>query len=138
MTARPLRLGLALGGLDARDGWERAFARAARAEALGFHSLWLPEAHFAPGATPSPLVALAAFAARTERIRLGTTSLLLPVRPAAQVAEEVATLDRLSGGRVWPDAGVWRGSRGLGETRYSVAPGGAGRRRLQMQKANPD
>jgi alkanesulfonate monooxygenase SsuD/methylene tetrahydromethanopterin reductase-like flavin-dependent oxidoreductase (luciferase family) len=120
VATRPLRLGLALGGLDSADGWERAFARAVRAEALGFHSLWLPEGHFAPGATPSPLVALAAFAARTRTLRLGTTSLLLPVRPAAQVAEEVATLDRLSGGRVW--LGLGRGFRAPLFEAFGVPP----------------
>jgi alkanesulfonate monooxygenase SsuD/methylene tetrahydromethanopterin reductase-like flavin-dependent oxidoreductase (luciferase family) len=106
---RPLALGLALGGLRGEGDGARALARVERAEALGLHSVWLPEGHFAPGAMPSPLVALAAFAARTRRLRLGTTSLLLPLRPPLQVAEEVATLDRLSGGRVW--LGLGRGFR---------------------------
>ena len=107
--AGPLAVGLALGGATTPAEWQRAFARAERAEALGMHSLWLPEGHFTPGAMPAPLLALAAFAARTRTLRLGTTSLLLPVRPPLQVAEEVATLDRLSGGRVW--LGLGRGFR---------------------------
>lgn len=106
---RPLELGIAVGGMSDPGDWTRVLARVERAEALGLHSVWLPEGHFGPGAVPSPLVALAAFAARTRRLRLGTTSLLLPVRPPAQVAEEVATLDRLSGGRVW--LGLGRGFR---------------------------
>ena len=80
-----------------------------RAEALGFQSFWLPENHFAPRAIPQPLLCLAAVAARTRRIRLGTSSYLLPIRHALQVAEEVAVLDRLSGGRV--TLGIGRGFR---------------------------
>jgi alkanesulfonate monooxygenase SsuD/methylene tetrahydromethanopterin reductase-like flavin-dependent oxidoreductase (luciferase family) len=106
---RPLALGLALGGPQRAGDCANALARVERAEALGLHSVWLPEGHFAPGAMPSPLLALAAFAARTRRLILGTTSLLLPLRPPLQVAEEVATLDRLSCGRVW--LGLGRGFR---------------------------
>ena len=79
------------------------------AEALGFDSIFLPEHHFGPGAIPSPLTLLAAVAARTERLRLGTTSYLLPVRHPIHAAEEVAVLDRLSNGRVI--LGVGRGFR---------------------------
>ena len=55
----------------------------------------------------SPLTLLAAVAARTTRIRLGSTSYLLPIRHALQAAEEVAVLDQLSNGRVI--LGVGRG-----------------------------
>jgi alkanesulfonate monooxygenase SsuD/methylene tetrahydromethanopterin reductase-like flavin-dependent oxidoreductase (luciferase family) len=84
--------------------------QAERAEALGFHSLWLPEHHFgAGGSIPAPLLLLAAVAARTRRLRLGTTSYLLPLRHPIHAAEEVAVLDQLSGGRVI--LGVGRGFR---------------------------
>jgi alkanesulfonate monooxygenase SsuD/methylene tetrahydromethanopterin reductase-like flavin-dependent oxidoreductase (luciferase family) len=80
------------------------------ADRLGFHSLWLPESHFQPrGSNPAPLLLLAAMAARTERIRLATTSYLLTIRNPLLVAEEVAVLDRLSGGRLI--LGVGRGFR---------------------------
>jgi alkanesulfonate monooxygenase SsuD/methylene tetrahydromethanopterin reductase-like flavin-dependent oxidoreductase (luciferase family) len=89
---------------------ERLCAQAERAERLGFHSLWLPEGHFsAPAAIPQPLLWHAAIAARTRRLRLGTTSYLLPIRHPLQAAEEVAVLDHLSGGRVI--LGVGRGFR---------------------------
>ncbi len=93
------------------DPGAEALARQARhAEALGFQSFWLPEHHFAErGAVPAPLLLLAAVAARTRTLGLGTTSYLLPVRHPLQVAEEVAVLDRLSGGRVI--LGVGRGFR---------------------------
>ena len=79
---------------------------AAWADQHGFDSIWLPEGHLRPGATASPLVALAALAART-RARLGTTSLLISIHDPLRVAAEVATLDQLSGGRVI--LGVGRG-----------------------------
>ena len=89
------------------------------AESLGFDSLFLPESHFAGAASiPSPLLLLAAAAARTTRLRLGTTSFLLPVRNPIHVAEEVAVLDRLSLGRVI--LGMGRGFRGALFTAFEV------------------
>jgi alkanesulfonate monooxygenase SsuD/methylene tetrahydromethanopterin reductase-like flavin-dependent oxidoreductase (luciferase family) len=95
-----LPLGIALGGAGDRRRWRRAFQVVERAERLGLDSVWLPESHFRPGATPSPLVSLAAFAARTERLRLATTSLLLSIHHPLRIAAEVAMLDVLSNGRV--------------------------------------
>ena len=84
--------------------------QAERAEALGLDSFWLPEFHFDEGVPlPQPLLPLAAAAARTRRLRLGTGSYLLPIRHPLQAAEEVAVLDRLSAGRVI--LGVGRGYR---------------------------
>ncbi len=66
-------------------------------DALGFDSVWLPEVLTAP--TPDPLTALAFAAAHNPRLKLGTT-LLLPGRTLLRVAKELATLDRLSQGRL--------------------------------------
>jgi alkanesulfonate monooxygenase SsuD/methylene tetrahydromethanopterin reductase-like flavin-dependent oxidoreductase (luciferase family) len=104
-----LPLGLALGAGPAGPGLVAAVDAAVRAEALGLHSVWLPESHFHPGASASPLTLLAAFAARTRRIRLATTSLLLPIHHPLRLAAEAATLDALSGGRVL--LGLGRGFR---------------------------
>jgi alkanesulfonate monooxygenase SsuD/methylene tetrahydromethanopterin reductase-like flavin-dependent oxidoreductase (luciferase family) len=90
-------------GLNARSLSEQA----ARAEALGYESFWLPESHFNPNAIPDPLMLLAAVAAATDRIRLATTSYLLPFRNPLLAAEQVAVLDQLSNGRV--TLGVGRG-----------------------------
>lgn len=102
-----LRLGLALAGANDAAGWRRLLESAEQAEALGLHSVWVPEMHFRPGAMASPLLALSAVAARTRRVRLGTTSLLLPIHSPLRIAGEVAVLDALSGGRV--ELGLGRG-----------------------------
>ena len=99
-AARPLALGLALAGAADAAGWSSALELASWADAHGLDSLWLPESHLRAGATASPLVGLAAFAARTRRIRLGTTSLLISIHEPRRVAAEVAALDWISRGRV--------------------------------------
>lgn len=97
--------------LDAGSGAAESLVRQAEfAEGLGYRSFWLPESHFAGrSAMPAPLLRLAAVAARTTRLRLATTSYLLPVRHPLHVAAEVAELDQLSEGRVI--LGVGRGFR---------------------------
>jgi alkanesulfonate monooxygenase SsuD/methylene tetrahydromethanopterin reductase-like flavin-dependent oxidoreductase (luciferase family) len=104
-----LSLAISLGGVSSSAEWQQTLEWVDRAEDLGLHSVWIPEMHFAPGAATSPLLMLAACAARTRKLRLGTTSLLLPTRPPLRVAEEVAALDRLSEGRVL--LGLGRGFR---------------------------
>lgn len=101
--------GLALGGASSGAEFERIAGWAQRAEQLEMHSLWLPEMHFVRGACSAPLHLLAALAARTERLRLATTSLLLPIHDPERVAAEVAALDVISGGRVI--LGLGRGFR---------------------------
>ena len=95
-------------------------AQAARAEGLGYESFWLPENHFNPHAIPEPLMLLAGVAAATRRIRLATTSFLLPVRHPLQAAEQVAVLDQMSGGRVL--LGVGRGFAPVMLKAFQVAP----------------
>ncbi len=79
------------------------------AEALGFDCVWVSEHHFSPDAwNPAPFAFLGAVAARTERVRIGTYVLLLPLHNPVRVAEDIAVLDNLSRGRV--DLGVGVGS----------------------------
>jgi alkanesulfonate monooxygenase SsuD/methylene tetrahydromethanopterin reductase-like flavin-dependent oxidoreductase (luciferase family) len=77
-------------------------------EALGFDHAWLSEHHFVDDGYASSVLPIAgAVAARTSRIRIGTTLLLLPLHNPVHVAEDVATLDVISGGRF--DLGVGQG-----------------------------
>lgn len=75
-------------------------------EALGYDSVWTSEHIFFYFPTFDALTSLAAMAARTTRIRLGTAVMLLPLRPAALAAKEVASVDIISGGRVILGVGV--------------------------------
>ncbi|MBB4200047.1 LLM class flavin-dependent oxidoreductase [Rhodoblastus sphagnicola] len=77
-------------------------------ESLGFEEAWVAEHHFNPdAASPSILVLLAWLAGVTKTIRLGSAAVLLPFRNPIQVAEDVASIDILSGGRF--DFGVAKG-----------------------------
>ncbi len=85
------------GGGDVRD-----FARAA--EDLGFDSVWITDhivtaRRFYRVSWLDSLMTLAHVAAVTERVKLGTSILILPVRPPAVLAKEIATLHWLSGNR---------------------------------------
>ena len=94
--------------LSSSDAFKSIPDQAAIAEEMGFSGFWLPESHFIGTASlASPLILLAAAAARTKTIRIGTTSYLLPIRNPIQAAEDVATLDCISNGRLI--LGVGRG-----------------------------
>jgi len=80
------------------------------AEALGFHSVFLVEHHFTGfGQISATLNFLTYLAAKTTRIRLGTAVLVLPWHNPALLAEQAATLDLLSNGRL--DLGIGKGYR---------------------------
>jgi alkanesulfonate monooxygenase SsuD/methylene tetrahydromethanopterin reductase-like flavin-dependent oxidoreductase (luciferase family) len=71
------------------------------AEQVGLHSVWVGEHHFnLLGVNSSPNLLLAQVAGATRRVRLGPAVVLLPIHHPLLVAEEWATLDLLSGGRV--------------------------------------
>jgi len=89
-------------------------------DALGFDTAWLGELHFIPSISclASPLMILAAAAQRTKRIRLGTAVALLPLHNPVKMAEDAATLDVLSGGRL--EFGVGRGAAPVYFAGYNV------------------
>ncbi|OBH40589.1 LLM class flavin-dependent oxidoreductase [Mycobacterium mantenii] len=98
----------------ARVGWDELYRShldlIVESEQLGFDEAWLTEHHFIDdGYSPSLLPIGAAIAARTQRIRIGTFLLLLPLHNPVRVAEDTATLDLISGGRF--DLGVGLGYR---------------------------
>ncbi len=75
--------------------------QAVLADRLGYQAFFIAEHHFHPyGAVANPAVILAAIAQRTERILLGPSVAILPFRDPRIVAEDYATLDQLSNGRL--------------------------------------
>jgi natural product biosynthesis luciferase-like monooxygenase protein len=89
------------------------------AEEVGFDSVWPAEHHFTEyGYCASPALSLAAIAAETKRVRLGTGVVVLPLNHPLRVAEDYAFLDHLSDGRV--DLGIGRGYQPLEFERYGV------------------
>ncbi|MFC8527680.1 LLM class flavin-dependent oxidoreductase [Nocardia sp. NPDC057227] len=72
------------------------------AERMGYDSMWVAQHHFGAenGVVASPFVFLAALAARTERIRLGTAVVTLALEDPIRAAEDAALVDLISGGRL--------------------------------------
>ena len=109
-------IGLFTGQLPANS--ERTFEQEYRetlelvrlAERVGFDSAWVSEHHgSSDGYLPSLLPMLAAFAAATERIELGTGVVLTPLHDPLRLAEDAAVVDQLSGGRLMLGIGNgWR------------------------------
>ncbi|MCU1397011.1 MAG: putative oxidoreductase [Acidimicrobiales bacterium] len=98
-----VRIGYGLGtGTHLNDG---GFADVVDAlERLRFDSLWLSER--IGGDAPDPLVAMSFAAGRTTRLKFGMSVMVLPGRNPVVLAKELATLDRLSNGRLLPAFGL--------------------------------
>jgi alkanesulfonate monooxygenase SsuD/methylene tetrahydromethanopterin reductase-like flavin-dependent oxidoreductase (luciferase family) len=85
------------------------------ADALGYHSAWIGEHHFSSlGVLSCPDLTLAYAAARTKNIRLAPAVTVLPLHHPIRVAEQWASLDLLSGGRV-----DWAAGRGYDAREYA-------------------
>jgi alkanesulfonate monooxygenase SsuD/methylene tetrahydromethanopterin reductase-like flavin-dependent oxidoreductase (luciferase family) len=94
--------------------YERAFQRAEIMDQTGYDAVWLAEHHFSTySVCPSINIMGTHIAARTERLRIGTAVSLAPFYHPLRLAEEIALLDLLSGGRV-----NWGAGRGFDPTEY--------------------
>jgi len=94
---------LKLGFIPIEGGhyYKESLEEVTRAEALGFDSVWMEEHHsVANHYWPSPLTVLAGFATRTSRVTLGTDIAVGAFHHPVRLAEDVAMLDVMSGGRV--------------------------------------
>jgi probable F420-dependent oxidoreductase len=98
-----VRVGYGLGNLRPLAG-DKLGAFAEAIERHGFDSLWLSERISGPA--PDPMLGLTFAAARTNKIKLGTSVQVLPGRSPARLAKAWATLDVLSGGRALPAFGL--------------------------------
>lgn len=97
------------GDMTEGEAFAECFALVDEAEALGVGSVWLAEYHFSSfSVLSSPITVATAIAARTKRLRIGLAVVLLPLGNPIRLAEDIATLDHISQGRV--ECGVGRGT----------------------------
>jgi alkanesulfonate monooxygenase SsuD/methylene tetrahydromethanopterin reductase-like flavin-dependent oxidoreductase (luciferase family) len=97
-------------GVPQHEVFRESFALVDEAERLGVDSMWLAEYHFTVGRSvlSAPVPIACAIASRTARARIGLAVLLLPLGHPIRIAEEVATLDHISQGRL--EFGIGRGT----------------------------
>src|ERR1041384_7557102 len=98
------------GEFDSAEGFRHFIEYNVEAEALGFHGTFVVEHHFTGfGQVSATLNLLTWLGARTRRLRLGTAVMVLPWHNPVLLAEQAATLDLMSGGRL--DFGIGKGYR---------------------------
>ncbi|WP_118179561.1 LLM class flavin-dependent oxidoreductase [Paraburkholderia phosphatilytica] len=108
----------------AAELYRRALEMAEAADTLGYTHFWLAEHHFTNYSHSSrPLVLLSHIAARTRNLRLGPAIVPLPLHHPLVVAEELTTLDVLSGGRV--EIGLGSGYQAYQYERFGLVKGAA-------------
>lgn len=99
-----IRIGYGLGTRNATNDQERFIQLVDALERNRFDSLWLSER--LSGACPDPLVGMAFAVARTTKLKVGMSVMVLPGRNPVVLAKSLASLDRLSGGRLLPAFGL--------------------------------
>ena len=96
--------------LQIKRSWDESVAAAVDLEAMGFDSLWVCDHLYGPQSPSIPILEawtlLAALAARTERVELGTLVTPTGMRNPAHLGKVIATVDSIAGGRVVPGFGV--------------------------------
>jgi len=89
-------------GQGAAQAFAQSFAQVDAAERWGLDAMWLAELHFNPqrSVLASPMLLAGAIAMRTKRMKIGTAVQVLPLCHPLRIAEEAATVDQISGGRL--------------------------------------
>lgn len=104
---------------SSQEIYARGVEQAQAAEALGYRNVWLGEHHFSTYGYLSRPAQLATYiAAKTTTLRVGTAVIVVPLHHPLLVAEEIATLDLLSGGRL--DVGFGRGYQNYEFERFGL------------------
>jgi len=88
------------GGRDTAGLYAHELDQIERAEGWGVDGIWFTEHHFTADYAAAPLVWMAAAAARTRRVRLGAGILIPALYHPVRLAEDLATIDAISGGRI--------------------------------------
>ncbi len=105
--------------LSERYIYETEIPQMVAADDLGYDSVWIAEHHFSDyGVCSAPQVLAAAVAGQTKRLRIGMGITLLPLHDPIQIAEELAVLDQLSGGRL--EIGIGRASTAVEYAGYNI------------------
>ena len=124
--SRPFRLSvldqsIAVAGRPQDQSIRNTVALAEHCEALGYERFWVSEHHNHPTIVgTAPEIVMAAIAARTERIRIGSAGIMLPHYSAFKVAEVFRVLDALAPGRI--DLGLGRAPGSDGRTAFALNP----------------
>src|SRR3989449_2082372 len=110
-------------GASQRAAFRDVFELAERADAWGMDCVWLGEIHFTPtrSVISASLQVASAIATRTRRLRVGTAVQVLPLNHPLRIAEEVATLDHISEGRL--EFGIGRSGVARSYDIYGIAYG---------------
>ena len=106
------------------DAIRESMALAQHCEALGYHRYWCAEHHAsASQAGTAPEILIAAIAATTQRIRVGSAGVMLPHYASLKVAEQFRVLDAVAPGRI--DLGLGRAPGSDGRTAFALNPNAA-------------
>ncbi|MEI6203250.1 MAG: MsnO8 family LLM class oxidoreductase, partial [Enhydrobacter sp.] len=112
---------VAIAGRPQGQSIRNTVALAQHCEALGYDRFWVSEHHNHPTIVgTAPEIVMAAIAAKTERIRIGSAGIMLPHYSAFKVAEVFRVLDALAPGRI--DMGLGRAPGSDGRTAFALNP----------------
>lgn len=108
-------------GRPPADSIRESLALARQCEALGYHRYWCAEHHASPAqAGTAPEILIAAIAATTQRIRVGSAGVMLPHYSSLKVAEQFRVLEAIAPGRI--DLGLGRAPGSDGRTALALNP----------------